>query len=227
MPDDEYVEVVNAEIATRAVNAMIEARRGYLLLLERLVAPHPLKFKFDQSKRNEMMTLLSRADTLWVLQLVNAESAFLEKSAAKVARSQRQALLGEYLTRAAIARGLAIWESGNGETEPSRRHTVAAARLVDAGLSFGLFELADKPDGKQQPVCGTARLAKLLHALGDHAYWVMQEAVENASDNGPRSASGVKEDTAEFKHQSATERVSRAGRVTATDIIMNLMEDKA
>jgi len=133
MADDQYVAVVSLDTAMHALGTMIETRRGYLKLIEQMIAPYPLQHQFDQSKRNQMVTLLSRADTLWVLLLVHSESKHAARPAASAARAAREKLLGAHLTRATIARGLAIVETGNPDAVTERRHTVAASRLVEAG----------------------------------------------------------------------------------------------
>lgn len=224
LPDDQYVAVVQLDTAMQALGAMIEARRGYLKLVETMLAPFPVEHQHDQSKRNQMITLLSRADTLWILKLVHMESKHTGRRAATSALNARKALLGEYLTRATIAKGLAIVESGNKAAAAERRHTVAASRIVEAGIAYALFEFAPQPDAKQQPIVGTLRLAKFLHAIGDHAFWAMKEALSNEGGEKPAFDRGLREDQAEFELPADINREQRPGRVTAEDVVMDWLE---
>lgn len=225
MADDEYVAVVNLGTATHALAAMVETRRGYLKLIENMIAPFPLEHKFDQTKRNQMITLLCRADTLWVLALVQSESTFVGKSTASKAKIARRNMLGEHLTRASIARGLAIAERGDRTAEAARRHTVAASRIVEAGLAFGLFQRGAKPDDKQEPVVGTARLSKFLHALGDHAYWVMKNAVDNSDDVDTDKFFGVGETSAHFDREASFSTSASYLELTSEDHVVRWLKE--
>ena len=222
MADDQYIPVVDSHAALRAVNAAIEVRRGYLALIDQLLAPYPIDFQYDQKKRNQMITLLSRGDTLWVMYLIHAESPFASTTASNSAHRKRHDVLGAHLTRAALARGIAIYETGDMQSNPERRHIAAAGRIVEAALSYGLIELSDEPDEKQKPIIGTQRLAEFLHALGDHAYWAMKEALEppGQSDTGPFS--GFREPGAEFAREDLG-RLTRQSRITSHDAVMMLI----
>ena len=119
------------------------------------------------------------------------------------AKQQRESQFGTHLTRATIARGLAIAEKNDGNAVPERRHSVAASRLVEAGLSFGLFELEEAPDKKQKPILGTKRLSQFMHALGDYAYWSMKAAVDNSKENPARK--GMSDGASRFEPEEARE----------------------
>ena len=224
MADDLYVPVVEADTALRAVHAAIEVRRGYLALIDQLLAPFPTDFQYDQKKRNQMITLLSRGDTLWVMFLVHAESPFASATGSNAAKIKRRNILGSHLTRATLARGIAIYETGVLKAKPERRHIAAAGRIVEAALSYGLIELGDQPDEKQKPIIGTQRLAKFVHALGDHAYWTMKEAVENTSQSQAEPLSGFGEASAKFEREDIA-RHARRGRITSSDAALALLDD--
>ncbi len=223
MADDQYKPVIDAEIALNSVSAAVEIRRGYLKLVESCLAPFPVAFQYDQKKRNQMITLLSRADTLWVLLLIHAESSFAPANLAKQASDKRKAMLGNHLTRAAIAKGVAIYEADDLAAVTQRRHTVAAGRIVEAALSYQLVDLGDKPNQKQQPVTGTKRLAEFLHALGDHVYWVTKDLVEpHYGTQSDDIVPGFKEAAAAFEQEDFS-RVSPARRITSQDAALALL----
>lgn len=224
MADDQYTPVVEEQVALRAVNAAIEVRRGYLTLIDRVLTPHPTKYQYDQKKRNQMITLLSRSDTLWVLFLIHLESPLASTRMANSAQQTRRDVLGAHLTRAALARGMAIYETGNLSSNPERRHIAAAGRIVEAALSYGLVELIDQPDEKQKPIIGTKRLAEFLHALGDHAFWAMKDAVENSGKSGAEPFSGFGEAQVAFERDD-TSRLSRKDRITSDDAVMILTDE--
>ena len=223
MADDQYIPVVDARVALRAVNAAIEVRRGYLALIDQLLAPHPIGFQHDQKKRNQMITLLSRSDTLWVLYLIYAESPSASTQASHLAFRQRREILGTYLTRATLAKGIAVYETGDLQAKPERRHVAAAGRIVEAGLSYGLLEERDKPDEKQKPIVGTNRLSEFLHKLGDHAYWTMKDAINDPAQLEAGPLSGFREDPETFERDDL-KRLSREGRVTSSDAAMMLVD---
>ena len=223
MADDEYIPVVEALTAMRAVNAAIEVRRGYLSFIDELLAPHPVDFQHDQKKRNQMITLLSRADTLWVLFLIHSESPFAGTISSNSAQKERRDVLGAHLTRAAVARGIAIYESNTVHAKPEQKHIAAAGRIVEAALSYDLVEHVEQPDEKQQPISGTKRLAEFLHALGDHAYWTMKQAVENTEQAGAEPLSRFREAPTSFERGDAS-RKSRQGRITSLDAAMRLSD---
>ena len=224
MADDQYIPVVDSTIALSAVQAVVEIRRGYKLLVETLLAPFPVAFKHDQTKRNQMTTLLSRADTIWVLFLIHSESKYAPSHVSVSAKRLREKLLGRFLTRAALARGLAIYESGDSQSFAQRKHTVAAARLVEAGQAYGLIDFEDKPDQKQQPVVGTRKLANFLHALGDHAHWTMQATLLQPAVEQQGPLSNFREDQSDFVSPQIPLRLNRSNRITADDFALQLLQ---
>ena len=221
MADDQFTPIVDAGLALKSVTASIEMRRGYTALIQKLVAPFPVAFEHDQTKRNQMITLLGRADSLATLVLVYAESKYAGRKAAGEARRRREERLGPYLTRAAIARAMALSETGKADAAVERRHTVASGRIVEAGLSYGLFELGDPPDAKRQPIEGTLRLASFVHALGDHIYWTMVEAV-GTDTSDPDATPALREEFKSFQKGNKANRVNRIDRITAADNYLKL-----
>lgn len=224
MADDLYIPVIDSDVAMKAIHGMIEIRRGYRLLVERLISPFPVAFRFDQKKRNQMITLISRSDTLWALFLIHSESDYAPRKLSGSARQLRKNALGVHLTRAAISRGLAVYESGNLAATVERRHTVAASRLVEAAHSFGLIEYLDKPDEKQKPIKGTKRLSNFLHALGDHAHWVMLDATTKIEPNSVGPLTGFSEAAARFDGNEKASRLHVSKRITSDDAPLRLTD---
>ena len=222
MADDQHKPVVDSHAALWAASAVVEVRRGYLELIDRLLKPYPVAFEFDQKKRNQMITLLSRGDTLWVLLLIYSESEHAPAVFSKPAARQRQAILGDHLTRASLARGIAIYEANALSAKPERRHTVAAGRLVEAALAYGLIEFDQQPDEKQQPMKGTKRLGQFIHALGDHAHWTMREAITNSGESSRGLLSSFSESQSNFVRDDLR-RLSRKARVTSDDAALSLL----
>jgi len=71
---------------------------------------------------------------------------------------------------------------------------------------------------------GTAKLASFLHALGDHAYWVIKGMIGDTPKSAHTSVHGVSDIKAEFDHELSISRHNREGRITAEDIVMDLLE---
>lgn len=223
MADDIWKPIISSKMALRSLTAAVEIRRGFKKLFLNMIATHPVERQFDLKKKKQMITLLSRSDSLWILLLVYSESRFAPLDIRTKSKRLRKETLGQHLTRASLARAIAISENFGGQSIVERRHTVAASRLVEAARAFDLFELGEKPDAKQIPIVGTQRLAAFMHAVGDHAYWAMLEATKQNEVPKNREMSVLKENAAPFENEGKNTRTERGERITASDQILDLL----
>ena len=140
--------------------------------LEIKTAPRELH---DRKARKQMVSLLSRPDTLFVLILLHLHS---KTAPAKLRLNPSDLLstMGELATPATIS--TALWQRSNiRETsiEPTKAQTVQAFRIVQAACAFSLAKPAPAPDKKKKPICATNELANLLDQLTSYSRWKLSD----------------------------------------------------
>lgn len=121
----------------------------------------------DRKQRRQMVTLLTRPDSLFVLLLIYAHSSTSWKNW-QANSNKCMGELGERITPANISR--LLWKHSNlrdRTIEPTRAQRVQAGRIVEASLHFKLTEPTPAANRKEKPIKASGRLVNLVEQLTD------------------------------------------------------------
>lgn len=149
----------------------------------------------DRKQRRQMVTLLTKPDSLYVLLLIYCHSSTSWKNWSKNSDG-RMCELGERITPANISR--LLWKHSNlrdQTIEPTRAQRVQAGRIVEASLRFKLIEPAPASNRKEKPIKASKLLINLIEQLTAYSKLKFrspadfQESVHPLSDfvNQPRA----------------------------------------
>ena len=135
----------------------------------------------DRKMRKQMLTLLSRPESLYVqLLLYVAKKVTLQKHF--LANDNRMTLLIKKATPAEIAR--ALWQHSNlraKTVEPTRAQIAQATRIVKATLAFQLSEHVEPINKKEKPIQASPLLENLIEQLIDFTAWKFRVSHEDES----------------------------------------------
>lgn len=151
---------------------LLQYYAGLLADVDRRTAPMELH---DRKARKQMLTLLSRHDSLVVLIKLHRHTRAAIRSRPK-AKGHRASETVQGMTIAMISREL--WRRSNlrdATCEPVRAQTVQAARIVNAALDYQLAERAVPKNRKERPIKATPLLDNLLRQLSDYSGWKLFE----------------------------------------------------